>query len=206
MGSNTNKNMPTERVRSPLIAALLATLAACATTAPEVRLSERLDERTGITVTTLDRPLEFFSTQLEYGLDAASFADLGLAETNRMGTRSYFLWLSVLWGRMDPNRLESPILASITVDLGNGSLVFDPARRIDTSAHIALYSPLSDWSEQVVFALTIDEVRAIAHAPSLTLAIATQADGRHQFTLWKPPTETLPTFADELLDGVVRMR
>jgi hypothetical protein len=187
--------------RRILATALPMALAACATTASDVRLTERLDEHTGITVTTLDRPLEFFAPQPEQGLDAASFADLGLAETNRMGTRAYYLWASVLWGRTDFNRLESQKLAAITVEIDGASLTFDVTKRVDPPARVTLYAPPADWSEQIVFPLTVGEVRAIAHAQTLALIFMTQAGDRHQFTLWKPPTETLPRFAEELLDG-----
>jgi hypothetical protein len=185
-----------------LATALSMALAACATTASDVRLIERLDEHTGITVTTLNRPLEFFAPQPEQGLDAASFADLGLAETNRMGARAYYLWASVLWGRTDLTRLQSPELATMTVEIDDASLTFEVTKRVDPPARVTLYAPPADWSEQIVFPLTPGEVRAIAHAQTLALMFVTQAGDRHRFTLWKPPTETLPRFADELLDGV----
>jgi hypothetical protein len=179
----------------------LALLAGCAATLPEARLSERLDERTGITITTLDRPLEFFAPQPELGIDAASFADLGLAEANRMGTRTYYLWISVLWGRNGASRLEAPQPASITIDLGATRLGFDVAQRVHPPVATALYSPAAEWSDQFVFALTIDQARAIAHSPTLALLIATQSGAARAFTLWKPPTESLQLIGEQLLEG-----
>ena len=57
------------------LASLGVLIAACATTSPtEVR--EQLDERTGVTVTSLGTPLEFYSPQPERGLQAAEVANL----------------------------------------------------------------------------------------------------------------------------------
>jgi hypothetical protein len=194
--------MKTGPLRPAFILCTLAALAACATTASQASLSERLDERTGITVTTLDRPLEFFCPLPEKGLDAASFADVGLAELNRMGTRSYYLWISVLWGRTDPNRTDSPKLAAIALDLGDDSVAFDAGTRVEQPARVKLYTPQAEWSEELTFALTVDQVRSISHAALPALAISTESGAQYRFTLWKPPTETLPLFADELIDAV----
>ncbi len=185
--------------RASLALLFMTGLTACAPTRSEVRLSERLEERTGITITTLDRPLEFFSPQPERGIDAASFADLGLAEINTMGTRSYYLWTSLLWGRDDPAGTSTPKVASIAVESDKGCLLLDAAKRIDPPGHVTLYAPQANWSEQIVFSLTIDQVRAIATAQTLALTITTAPGEPQHFTLWKPPTVTLLRFSDELL-------
>jgi hypothetical protein len=198
--------MKTGSVRPAFILCTLAALFACTTTRPQPGLSERLDERTGITVTTLDRPLEFFCPLPEKGLDAASFADVGLAELNRMGTRSYYLWISVLWGRTDPNRTDSPRLEAVALDLGDDSVAFDAGSRVEPPSQVKLYTSRADWSEELTFALTVDQVRSISHAPLPALVISTESGARYRFTLWKPPTETLPQFADELIDGVPAAR
>jgi len=198
--------MKTGPIRPAFILCTLAALCACATTRPQPSLSERLDERTGITVTTLDRPLEFFCPLAEKGLDAASFADVGLAELNRMGTRSYYLWISVLWGRTDLNGTDSPRLEAVALDLGDDSVAFDAGSRVAPPSRVKLYTSPADWSEELTFALTVDQVRSIAHAPLPALAISTESGARYRFTLWKPPTETLPLFADELIDGVPAAR
>ncbi|HZF17751.1 MAG TPA: hypothetical protein VE046_17635 [Steroidobacteraceae bacterium] len=195
--------MNTAVIRPLLLAGVLATLAACATTQGDVRLAERLDERTGITVTTLDHPLEFFSPLPEKGLEAASFADTGLAETNRMGTRSYYLWVCVLWGRYDPHRLEPPKVAAIDIDSGGETLSFRSSDGVETPGHVRLYKAPADWSDELTFALTPAQVRALSHASAPTLRIETGAGEFLTFSLWKPPTATLPAFADELLDGAV---
>jgi hypothetical protein len=69
-----------------------------------------------------------------------------------------------------------------------------------------LYAPAADWSEEIAFALTTDQVRAIAHSSMPTLTVKTESGESFAFTLWKPPTETLRNFSDELLDGVFAPR
>ncbi len=184
-----------------LLTSALAALAACATTHGDALLVERLDERSGLTVTTLDHPLEFFSPLPEQGLEAASFADVGLAETNRMGTRSYYLWVSVLWGRVGPHHLEPPEFASIDIDAGGETLFFKLADQTNAPGHVRFYKPPADWSTELVFPLTTAQVRTLSHASAPSLRVETQAGESFVFSLWKPPTATLPAFADELLDG-----
>jgi len=189
-------------MRRAMASAALLALAACATTEPAARLEERLDEASGVTLTTLDRPLEFFCPLPEKGLEAASFADLGLAEANRMGTRSYYLWFSLLWGRLGADRMELPKFSTLIIDLGTEGLSFRAAERATPPVRMRLYSPPADWSEEFAFALTTDQVRAIAHSSMPTLKVQTESGEAFAFTLWKPPTETLRIFSDELLDGV----
>jgi hypothetical protein len=198
--------MKTGVIRGAMASAALLALAACAVTEPAVRLEERLDEATGVTLTTLDRPLEFFCPLPEKGLEAASFADLGLAEANRMGTRSYYLWFSLLWGRLAADRMELPKFSTLVLDLGTESLSFQAAERAPAPVRMRLYAPAADWSEEFAFALTTDQVRAIAHSSVPTLRVVTESGEAFAFTLWKPPTETLRMFSDELLDGIVAPR
>ena len=72
---------------------LLAALAGCASV-PENAVSERLDERTGTTVTTMQKPIELVSTEPR-GSNSDPFAYLAPFETNRMGRRELFLWIAV---------------------------------------------------------------------------------------------------------------
>lgn len=201
-----HNHMKTGVIRPIVAASALLALAACASTGPELRLSERLDEKTGVTVTTLDRPLEFFCPLPEKGLEAASFADLGLIEVNRMGVRSYYLWFSVLWGRVDPGRIEVPKFSTLDLDLGSAALAFRAADRVDPPVRMRLYESAAEWSVEFKFALTPDQVRTIAHSSLPTLRVTAESGEVFAFTLWKPPTETLPMFADELLDGVFPSR
>ena len=82
---------------------LLAALAGCASV-PENAVSERLDERTGTTVTTMQKPIELVSTEPR-GSNSDPFAYLAPFETNRMGQRELFLWIAVPDERGGASRL-----------------------------------------------------------------------------------------------------
>jgi hypothetical protein len=78
----------------PLAAAglLALLLQGCATT-PTEPVSEKLDPDTAVTVTVLSQPIELFS-QTNRSKQTDPFAYIAPFETNRMGTRDLFLWVS----------------------------------------------------------------------------------------------------------------
>src|SRR5206468_12208748 len=67
-------------------------LGACAAT-PTEPVSEKLDPDTATTVTTLSRPIELLS-QTNRNKQTDPFAYIAPFETNRMGARDLFLWVS----------------------------------------------------------------------------------------------------------------
>ncbi|HUI60436.1 MAG TPA: hypothetical protein VLX90_09440 [Steroidobacteraceae bacterium] len=69
----------------------VALLSACAATPGPV--SEKLDPDTATTVTTLSRPIELFAQDLR-SEETDRFAYLAPFETNRMGERALYLWVS----------------------------------------------------------------------------------------------------------------
>src|SRR6266850_539046 len=73
----------------PGLAAVL--LGACAV-APSEPVSEKLDPDTATTVTTLSHPIELLQTNR--GKQTDPFAYIAPFETNRMGARELFLWVS----------------------------------------------------------------------------------------------------------------
>src|SRR5215470_8347092 len=80
-------------IRGPgACSAMVAVLAACATVTSEP-VSERLDPDTATTVTTLSRPIELLS-QNNRSMETDPFAYIAPFETNRMGARDLFLWVS----------------------------------------------------------------------------------------------------------------
>ncbi|HUN26562.1 MAG TPA: hypothetical protein VMU67_09645 [Steroidobacteraceae bacterium] len=72
------------------LAALL--LAACAVAPPQV--AERLDTRTGVTIIALSRPIELI-TERNRGPLRDPYAFLGPFDTDQMGHRDLYLWVSV---------------------------------------------------------------------------------------------------------------
>jgi hypothetical protein len=74
-------------------AVLPVMLGSCATTSPGEPVSERLDPNTATTVVVLNRPVELLS-QSTHGSRTDPFAYLAPFETDRMGKRALYLWVS----------------------------------------------------------------------------------------------------------------
>lgn len=72
---------------------LAAVLGACAAIPNEEPVSEKLDPDTATTVTVLSQPIELFS-QTSRSKQSDPFAYIAPFETNRMGAKELFLWVS----------------------------------------------------------------------------------------------------------------
>jgi hypothetical protein len=75
------------------VAAAVATVLGGCATAPSEPVSEKLDPDTATTVTVLSQPIELFS-QNSRAKQTDPFAYIAPFETNRMGSRDLFLWVS----------------------------------------------------------------------------------------------------------------
>lgn len=58
-------------------------------------VNERIDRSTGMTVLTANAPMVFARTESQYSRSARDYLYLGPMETNRQGTRDYYLWVGV---------------------------------------------------------------------------------------------------------------
>lgn len=83
---------------SCIVGVILAVqLSACSSSAPLV--AEKLDPLTGVTVLSATRPIVLYRDNSGYAAHARDYVYLGPIEVNRMGARSYFLWLGI-WSTM----------------------------------------------------------------------------------------------------------
>ena len=148
---------------------LLAALAGCASV-PENAVSERLDERTGTTVTTMQKPIELVSTEPR-GSNSDPFAYLAPFETNRMGRRELFLWIAVPDER---GGASAPVLL-----VGGAPL---PAHPLGPDARAAglgafPYASPAPWSAVHAFAIDAPALATLAAASALDVTVR-YADGR----------------------------
>ncbi|MBT5218709.1 MAG: hypothetical protein HOI35_12060 [Woeseia sp.] len=95
---NNNKNKP----RS-FIASLIALIAVAACSATQPMVSERLDDKTAVTITNARTPLIMSLDRYFSDANAREYVQIGAIEINRMGAREHFLWLGI-W---DIDHLES---------------------------------------------------------------------------------------------------
>lgn len=122
-----------------------------------------LDERTGITITRLGKPLEFTVT-LPPGPAKDPFAYLGPFQTNRMGQRADFVWLAV---PADGALVGQPVVRA------DGELVaFDTMSASPTVANLESgpYRAPAPWSQQFFVSADADAIAQLSGAQRIEIA------------------------------------
>jgi len=182
----------------PGLAAVL--LGACATV-PSEPVSETLDPDTATTVTTLSHPIELFS-QAARGTQTDPFAYIAPFETNRMGARDLFLWIStpqtqgqltqpqVLCNGQPLNLQPLSQESGAAAQVGRGDNVASAGPsgapvKIDwsqLSLSRAPYEAPVPWSTQWYFRLPADSLKCLADAEGISLEARAADGGPEQFT------------------------
>ena len=93
------------RASTLCILGVVVLLSSCASSTPLA--VEKLDPLTGVTVLSATRPLVFYRDNSGYAAHARDYVYLGPIEINRMGARSYYLWLGI-WSTMRDDLRQSP--------------------------------------------------------------------------------------------------
>ena len=144
-------------------------LVACAGES-SIKPSEVLDERTGMTVGTLDKPIELMQgTPTALTSDRrASYAYLGPVEWDNMGNISYGLWIHVAPGndwRFDG--IKAPGAVSLSLDSATQtlSLIEPPALAR------APYQAVASWGETAYFGVDLESLRRMAASSSIGLDV-----------------------------------
>lgn len=152
------------------IAATLLFVVGCGTQS-SLKPSEVLDERTGMTVEELHKPIEL--TQTTNNLPSTgkhiSFAYLGPVEWDRSGTPSYGLWVHLAPGN---DWQFGPIRSSgaVTLVLDGESTVLkmiDPPQLAQ-----APYKPVAPWGQTAYFDADAALLRRMGSSHSLELDVA----------------------------------
>jgi hypothetical protein len=165
-------------------------------------VSEKLDPDTATTVTVLSEPIELFS-QTHRNRQTDPFAYIAPFETNRMGSRDLFLWVSTpqALGELtqpqvicngQPLSLQplsaDPGLAGANAVPGDNVAAGGPGAapvKVDLSKlnlSRAPYDAPVPWSTQWYFRLPADSLKCLADANGISLE-ARAADGApEQFT------------------------
>lgn len=178
-------------------------IGACSTSAPLV--VERLDPLTGVTVTSATEPLVLYNDNSGYAAYARDYVYLGPLEVNRMGTRSYFLWLGI-WSTMrdddslarQRNGFESIVLYAdgepLPLDLAGWTLdsigVSQPAYVRPVAGAVDAY-----------YRVTADQIGLIARARVVELR--TGSEGPVTYSLWdeqSQPSSSLRAFMQRAND------
>jgi len=165
--------MPNSRhhsTRFPLAAWVICvtSLAGCHGTVNQLA-NERLDGNTGITLLTADDPMVFARTEARYSRSARDYVYLGPIETNRQGTRDYYLWVGVATtldrGFLAP---DGEVPDALFVDVQGEVMEFKLkpwSDRVRNLQSIPLYNPAVDVRTQLAARVTLHQLVLLASEP-----------------------------------------
>jgi hypothetical protein len=157
------------------LAMFIATLTACAVP-PSQAVVDRLDPDTATTVTVIRNPVELVVAAV-HGPVATPFAFLAPFETDRMGTRSLYLWMSapsVDGARLQPKLLcdgQPLALAPLDSDVSHIGLSHPP------------YVAPVPWNMQWYFQLPREALNCLAGAQKVALETHVADNDAEQFTV-----------------------
>ncbi len=163
--------LPRSAIPCWCLATLPAVLTACAT-APPQSVVERLDPNTATTVIVLKKPVEMVAENLR-AVGSDPFAFLAPFETDRMGDRTQYLWMSA------PGIENATLEPQLSCDGRPVTLSPVDADVEHFGISRAPYDKPAPWSVQWYFQLPPDTLKCLADAQRVTLethASSGQAD------------------------------
>ncbi|HEX4151201.1 MAG TPA: hypothetical protein VHY75_03235 [Steroidobacteraceae bacterium] len=167
-------------LRLPPLCAALALVAGCGGTS-SIKPNEVLDESTGMTIGTLDKPIELVQGAAPMGGPERriSFAYLGPVEWDNMGAITYGLWIHVAPGNdWQFEALQEPGAVRLVLADGTAPLAaFQPP----ALAH-APYRPVASWGETGYFVVDLRMLRRMAASGTIALDVKTTSDAVVRFT------------------------
>jgi len=154
---------------------------------------ESLDERTGMTVGSLHKPIELVRS-VEFSATSGkrqSFAYLGPVEWDNMGNLRYGLWIHLAPGndwRFDD--IRNP--GAVTLTLDDGALVLS-AIDAPTLAH-GPYQPVASWGQTAYFDLNVPMLQRMASSAKIELDFKAGRDPAVRFTADPDAREALKRY------------
>jgi len=151
--------------------------------------AEHLDESTGMTFSSATEPMVFAREAGQYSRSARDYLYLGPLETNRQGTREYFLWVGVATtldrGYLAPTS-EAPDVLYIFVrgELMEFKLI-PWSESIPSPDATRVYGTKVDLQTQYVARVTVDQLELFAASQIDAIQLG-RADGPTQrYSLWQ---------------------
>jgi len=138
------------------------------TSVSSIKPAEALDERTGMTVGSLEKPIELVQgAQAIAAPDRrVSFAYLGPIEWDNMGAISYGLWIHLAPGNdWQFDDIKAPGAVALSLDDGSVSLSLMDAPKL---AH-GPYQPVASWGQTGYFNLDLGLLRRMAASDRIEL-------------------------------------
>jgi hypothetical protein len=174
---------------------LLAACASEATVAP-AGANEYLDEVTGATITTVERPLVFARERRDLAANARDYVTLAAASVNRGGKIHYTLIVYV-WSTVDTRAREQPADAKIIVVSAD-----DRRIRLTTSGRTAeaqgiskpVHEPPGPTLAPAVFETDLQTLRFLAAARNVSLQLGEDSLAP-SYAIWDDERDSLGQFA-----------
>lgn len=166
-----------------VIMLLAAGLTACAD--HEVRITERLDSLTGVTITYSQVPYVFYRDNSGVAAYARNLINMGPLEVNRMGEYRYYLWLGI-WDTLQDTvpGAERDGFESIVIYADGEPLPLDIAGWSPEAigASESVYVRPVSTSADAFYEVTVDHLRLIAAASNIR--ISTTGNRAYSYELW----------------------
>ena len=174
------------------LAAAVCLAAACAGQS-SIKPAEVTDERTGMTVGSLDKPIELLQSVAQNSVvidRRISRAYLGPVEWDAMGTISYGLWVHVLPGRdWQFDDIDAP--GSVTLVLAGGATALS-AIEAPKLAH-GPYQPVGSWGQTLYFRADVNLLKRMASSGTIELDLKAGSE-TVRFTADSDARETLTRY------------
>jgi hypothetical protein len=158
------------RTRPIPVVILFGLLIGCAGQA-SIKPVESLDERTGVTVAALEKPIELLPNAQFSALapqNGTSFAYMGPVEWDRSGEFSYGLWVHIAPGNgAQFGDIHAPDALTLTLDDGPVALTLLQAAQLGREPYPAVVS----WGQTAYFNLTVETLRRMAASRKLQLDV-----------------------------------
>jgi hypothetical protein len=177
------------------VASLGGALAGCASAPPEYTPHETLDEQTGATITTVDKPLVFARDRSERAANLRDYVTIAAAAVNRGGKRELVL-VTYIWSTLDPRyepaRADADALVLVADDrrirlTANGKTPQELG--IGSSVDV----PAGQSVKPLVFPTDLETLRFLAAARSLQIQTRL-ADESVSYDLWEDQRPAMDRF------------
>lgn len=169
------------------VAAFAACLTGCFGAVGPV-VNEQFDRSTGITVTTSDAPMVFARTESQYSRSARDYIYLGPVETNRQGTRDYYLWVGVATtldrGYLAP---EAERRSALYIDVQGEPMILDLkpwSERAPGLDAVNLYSTAVDVGDHLAARVSLHQLAVIASESLESVRVEDTAGALRRYRRW----------------------
>ncbi len=179
----------------PLAAMLVAALLSAGCASESALMSERLDERTGVTITALDVPVTLAREAPDLAYGSRDYAFVGPVEFNRMGQRSYYLWVGMATTVDRSRTREAPPKPLALSILAAGVPVVIELEEWHDGRGETLYKTNLPVYATYRAAVSLDIIKLLANADTLRIGLEGSIESWH-YSTWSGTSQEWLALAD----------